>query len=95
MQITNGAGQKVGRKPSIAEKGGGLHGVTYVAPLVGEPYEVAVFYGGVEIPDSPFPMTSNPSLDDVIDGGSLSSSGKKPSRLGGDGKGGDGEEELG
>ena len=44
-----------------------------------------MFYGGVEIPDSPFPMTSNPNLDDVMDaqdiGGGLGSS-RKPSRLG-------------
>ena len=52
-----------------------------------------MFYGGVEIPDSPFQMTSNPNLDDVIDaqdiGGGLSSS-RKPSRLG---QGGDGDDE--
>ena len=48
-------------------------------------FQVAVFYGGVEIPDSPFAMTSNPNLDDVIDaqdiGGGLGSS-RKPSRQG-------------
>ena len=40
VEITNGQGQKVGKKPSVSEKGDGLHGVTYVPPLVGEPYEV-------------------------------------------------------
>ena len=52
-----------------------------------------MFYGGVEIPDSPFPMTSNPNLDDVIDdqdiGGGLGSS-RKPSRLG---QGGDDDDD--
>ena len=43
VEITGGAdGQKVGRKPSVADKGDGLHAVTYVPPLVGEPYEVCI-----------------------------------------------------
>ena len=57
-----------------------------------------MFYGGVEIPDSPFAMTSNPNLDDVIDatqdiGGGLSSS-RKPSRLGGQGGGDDDDDDA-
>ena len=42
VEITNGEGQKVGRKPSVADKGDGMHAVTYVPPLVGEPYEVCI-----------------------------------------------------
>ena len=44
VEITGGGGdgQKVGRKPSVADKGDGLHAVTYVPPLVGEPYEVCI-----------------------------------------------------
>ena len=44
VEITNGNGQKVGKKPSVSEKGDGLHGVTYVPPLVGEPYEVCTIW---------------------------------------------------
>ena len=29
-------------------------------------FQIAVFYNGDEIPDSPFAMTSNPNLEDVI-----------------------------
>ena len=56
-----------------------------------------MFYGGVEIPDSPFAMTSNPNLDDVIDaqdiGGGLGSS-RKPSRLGGQDGGDDDDDDA-
>ena len=56
-------------------------------------FQVAVFYGGVEIPDSPFAMTSNPNLDDVIDATQDIGSSRKPSRLAGQGDGGDDEDD--
>ena len=40
VDITDGKGHKVGKRPSIVEKPDGNHEVTYVPPLVGEPYEV-------------------------------------------------------
>ena len=54
------------RKPSITNKGEGIHDVSYVPPPVGDPYEVSVKYGGVDIPGSPFEMTSSPDLKDVV-----------------------------
>ena len=53
-------------KPVITDKGDGTHEVSYVPPPVGDPYEIAVRYAGVDIPGSPFLMTSNPNLDDVV-----------------------------
>jgi hypothetical protein len=41
VAITNGKGQKVGKRPSIAEMPDGNHDVSYVPPLVGEPYQVS------------------------------------------------------
>ena len=54
------------RKPSITDKGEGIYDVSYVPPPVGDPYEVSVKYGGVDIPGSPFEMTSSPDLKDVV-----------------------------
>ena len=54
------------RKPSITNKGEGIYDVSYVPPPVGDPYEVSVKYGGVDIPGSPFEMTSSPDLKDVV-----------------------------
>ena len=45
------------------------------------PSQVSVYFGGDEIPDSPFEMTSNPDLKDVIDlddGGRRNSKGRLP-----------------
>jgi hypothetical protein len=42
VEITNGKGKKIGKRPSIAEKGDGNNVVSYVTPLGGEPYEVSV-----------------------------------------------------
>ena len=53
-------------KPIITDKGDGTHEVSYVPPPVGDPYEIAVRYAGVDIPGSPFLMTCNPNLDDVV-----------------------------
>ena len=53
-------------KPVITHKGDGTHEVSYVPPPVGDPYEIAVRYAGIDIPGSPFLMTSNPNLDDVV-----------------------------
>ena len=53
-------------KPVITDKGNGLHEVSYVPPPVGDPYEIAVRYAGIDIPGSPFLMTSNPNLEDVV-----------------------------
>ena len=47
-----------------------------------------MYYGGVEIPDSPFAMSSNPKLDDVIvEDDTVSGVGgsRKPSRITGSG----------
>jgi filamin len=41
VAITNGKGQKVGKRPSITEMPDGNHNVSYVPPLVGEPYQVS------------------------------------------------------
>jgi hypothetical protein len=41
IEITNEKGKKVGKRPSIMEKADGIHKVSYVPPLVGEPYEVS------------------------------------------------------
>ena len=54
------------RKPSITNKGEGIYDVSYVPPPVGDPYDVSVKYGGVDIPGSPFEMTSSPDLKDVV-----------------------------
>ena len=32
------------RKPSITDKGDGIHEVTYVPPPVGDPYEVCILH---------------------------------------------------
>merc|ERR1712223_151825 len=68
VSIENGYGSPIEnlRKPSIIDKGDGIHEVTYVPPPVGDPYEVSVRYGGIDIPGSPFDMTSSPDLNDVV-----------------------------
>ncbi len=81
IRDADGNAFKGARAPVVATGPDGLHDVSYVPPPVGEPYDIVVAYNGDQIPGSPFAMTSNPSLSDVIDSPTAAKeleSGKQP-----------------